>query len=415
MGQRSFGRGRLSAELGRVLSVTGRAALIFVLAGLICRCTVRDRYGWSAPLFYATPPGVSVLLLIYTLATAWRRWRPAARAGVVLATFVLLAFLLKTQLNFPSSTYVASDTQSVALAGVRPIRVMFWNVNRLRWGAETIFEAIREYDPDIIGIVEGTGEERPRKLWAERFPDYRAVAGGFGSVLLVRGTVSKVRLVRFLGKSGYVGVTVRPDGAVALPARGDLDAAAAGGEPADGAGEIAGRAKPEMIVWLVDVDSDPFTPRGETLRQLSARSADEHPDVIMGDFNTPLDSVWFNSFRSRFRNAAVERHRGFLASWPNPLPLMMIDHVWIGRRFRTLAAELSSRWPTDHRMVTVELVPVAPAADSRREGADGPPIGLFPARLVRDEPGPTPIESRPPPQEASAPIASGTPPPVSSE
>jgi endonuclease/exonuclease/phosphatase (EEP) superfamily protein YafD len=108
-----------------------------------------------------------------------------------------------------------------------------------------------------------------------------------------------------------------------------------------------------LHVFLVDIPSDPLLYRRQPLEELAevASQFNAEPVVMMGDFNTPADSLHFNALRNSFSHAFELHGDGYAATWPLPLPVLQLDHIWANRRVdvsRCIAGWSSS---SDHRPV----------------------------------------------------------------
>jgi endonuclease/exonuclease/phosphatase family metal-dependent hydrolase len=92
------------------------------------------------------------------------------------------------------------------------------------------------------------------------------------------------------------------------------------------------------------------------------------PRVLMGDFNASLDhGLLRRLLRTGYRDAAAERGRGLLPTWPYrnaPVPFRVppvtLDHVLVDRRIGVLEVGTRTVPESDHRAVLAELVIPAP-------------------------------------------------------
>jgi len=75
----------------------------------------------------------------------------------------------------------------------------------------------------------------------------------------------------------------------------------------------------------------------------------------MGDFNTPVDSVFVAPLAERLTNAFQARGNGYYVTWPVPLPVLSLDQVWASREVELRDCELGWTWRSDHRPVVVTL------------------------------------------------------------
>jgi endonuclease/exonuclease/phosphatase family metal-dependent hydrolase len=112
-----------------------------------------------------------------------------------------------------------------------------------------------------------------------------------------------------------------------------------------------------LTVVLVDLESSPFQSRREWFARLEAELARLRDEsiVVLGDFNTPRESVYFRSWRGRFQHAFEVAGRGFTETWPAPLPLLCLDHVWVSNDWRVLQCRKPWHPPHDHFGLVVDL------------------------------------------------------------
>jgi endonuclease/exonuclease/phosphatase (EEP) superfamily protein YafD len=115
---------------------------------------------------------------------------------------------------------------------------------------------------------------------------------------------------------------------------------------------------------VVDGVSSPRVLRTSMLEDVAAACDEaalrgEPVDVVVGDFNSMGRSLGFDAVASSggagYRRAS-EYCRGWRATWPSPLPLYDIDHVWVRNGVAVLGCELFADVPaTDHRGQFVRL------------------------------------------------------------
>lgn len=284
------------------------------LAGT-ARLAFRDRIPVVATLVYATPP--IVLGAGFTLACImwFRRHRPRL-AALALASGVACAAWWAAASHFDRPQTRRQD-----------LRAMVWNLMRPDEDSGALAERVRELSPDIAGFVEGPRDAASTEsflLEAGPFSDWRHLGGRM--VLATQGRILESNTMR-LG-----------DGSRAAIARAFV-------------------RDREVAVVLVDIKSNPFRSRREAfqgLEEILARLSDG-PALVMGDFNTPRDSVHFDGWRGRLRHAFESAGEGFDATWPMPLPFLSIDHVWASSHFEIQRAQLVGSWASDHRAVVVDF------------------------------------------------------------
>ncbi len=316
--------------------------LILWLVAATVRLVVQDRLPsiW-AYFYYGTPP--TVLTLLALGAAMWwflRRQRRLALAPAGLAA-LSLGWTMVTMCHYQPARTVSGT----------PRRAVFWNIARGVGGWDRIAGAIERRDADIVGLVESLSSgpshngltreahaaARQAKAaaraqyWRERLPGYEAIVTRQGLTVLTRGQIVADEMV-MLGGDNYTAF------GYCLHAEIDLD------------GE-------RVHVGVVDVLHKVRQPRSlqiGRLVELVERIGDE-PLVLGGDFNTPVDSVYLAPLRLRSRNAFETVGRGYMATWPIPLPLVAIDQAWLSDRVEPGHAWHGWTVVSDHRPVIVEF------------------------------------------------------------
>lgn len=208
------------------------------------------------------------------------------------------------------------------------LKVVFWNVGRGQFASwDRIAEQLRRFDADVLALVEANAEEiQTREFWQSRLPGYSPLPLHSGMVLLVKGEATQYAAGQLAnaGRFRRVAVTVHD-------------------------------VRFEMI--LADIVSDPLQPRGPPLGKLFEimQAQADHPTLVVGDFNTPPTSVCFDGWRADWSRAWDVAGNGYQATWPQPLPVPTLDHVWSNRgvTFHRCVCGWSSC--SDHRPVIVEL------------------------------------------------------------
>jgi endonuclease/exonuclease/phosphatase (EEP) superfamily protein YafD len=284
--------------------VRRRAARVLgalLLAALFVRLTLRDRFPFVSTLHYATPPAVLALG-----ALAWAALRGGRPALLGLAA-ALAGFVWQAGVSRFDRAPRAGN-----------LRVVFWNLKNGSRGWDGLAGALAADAPDLIGLVEADGG--PRRL-PPLLPGYDWAWPGRNLGLAARGRIlsSELRELAPGSRAGVIRVEL--------------------GRP--------------LTVLVVDLASNPLTPRRAAFRELEILLWEFRPDLVMGDFNTPRDSVFFDDWRGPLRHAFEEAGRGWDVTWPLPVPFLPIDHVWCGPRVEPRAAEHPASGASDHRRVRV--------------------------------------------------------------
>lgn len=75
--------------------------------------------------------------------------------------------------------------------------------------------------------------------------------------------------------------------------------------------------------------------------------------IVLGDFNTPYESRFFNTIKTHFKHAFTEKGNGFRETWFWNLPLLSLDHIWVSKDLTIIKSEKLNTFKSDHNMVKV--------------------------------------------------------------
>lgn len=287
-----------------------------VVLGLFVRLTIRDRCPLITLFFYMTP----LLLLAVSSASCALIWFRRRRRR--LAAFAVVVSVACTAWWHTTCHFTHNPPSGPAGA-----TVVFWNTARGIAGWANLAEELAAADADLIGLVEaGPSNEEMRRFWRDSLPLYQVVGPKHGMVVLAKGSVVEQAGGR-LGDSGTYGhYSV----------------------------QLRDRA---LEVIVVDIKSNPLLSRREEFAHLARILDDlaEHPVIVLGDFNTPVDSAFVELLSARARNVFQAYGDGYYATWPIPLPMLSLDQVWTNARVSPRSCELLWTWRSDHRPIRVTL------------------------------------------------------------
>lgn len=279
----------------------------FAVVALAVRVTVRDRVPGLAVLFYATPLPV-LAGLFFAGAAGW--WSARSRRGALVslaAAIAIGAWAASVMVRLTPARGPGADT----------IRLLLWNVASST-DAEGRLAAIARENADVVAFVETS----MTALSAEG----RAAAD------------VRKRMV------------VLAPGAIAEEECADLGSSARC--------RIFSLVVRERALRLVLFDSagNPIRDRRVGMERLRARLATlEGPTIVMGDFNLPADSAWFDPLRATHLNAFEATGRGWAGTWPVFAPVLQLDHVWVSREAEVVQARHGWSTRSDHRPVIVDV------------------------------------------------------------
>ena len=287
---------------------------IFVLS-LLVRLTVRDHISGLSALYYATPPPV-LAGLAFLIGLSWFERKSIKQC------LSFLLFSAGTLLVWGWSNY-HGDTHHNLPGNAR---LFFWNAARGKWGAGGMVRHAAAFSADAIGIVEaGIEKKGTGGAWTRGFPEKQICVLNGDMLFITSGEAACVESGE-LGRGGAYNVLTT---------------------------NLNGNT---FTTIMVDIEPNPFQSRGPAFAALT-RVVEAHLQdnlIVMGDFNTPIESIYFDAFRQNLSQSFEECGSGFRATWPMPLPLLTIDHLWAGRSIRLSRCQVNWSRFSDHRSLVVE-------------------------------------------------------------
>jgi vancomycin resistance protein VanJ len=291
--------------------------------GLILRFTVRDRFHPWSLVYYITPiPALPVWALIAGLAWGHHNKTKSALSRVPIGRLSLICVLVFASWTACSEFVFRADP-------IRPqdFRVVFWNVARAQVGIKRIATELRAWNSPLIALVEA---DKDYKLivahWGAELPSHRVAGTHFGGLVAVQGEI----LSQQQHQLSFGGWCEQFDL--------QLD-------------------EQKLTLLLVDISSQLSLSRRGPLQSLATLAGDlaDRPLMIVGDFNTPDDSVWFEPLRRHCRQGFREKGGGYAATWPVPLPVLTLDQIWVNKFFDVSRCQNGWTTSSDHRPVTASV------------------------------------------------------------
>lgn len=298
--------------LRQAFRIVAGSGLALALVGIVCRGG--DHWMIPGVLYYGTP-WLARLLAALLAVVAFRHW--GVRAMAVTCAAVSLA-----------EAWHSFRLDDLPVAPPHAPVVSVWNAGRALDRNPSAWPAVGE--ADISAVIErGSFDEDEWRRFTAVNPDHEWKRFDGSTLLGVRG---KILSHESLG----VHDLFRCDRVlVALPDHG------------------------EFAVVVADIRSQPWISREQALAAILRAAGDDPRAIILGDFNTPPESVWFREWRTRgFALANDAPRRGFRETWAYGLPLLTLDHVWLAPGCRALRCD-HFRLGSDHLAVRVFLSSVA--------------------------------------------------------
>lgn len=392
-GHRPGGEHGVGGERGGRWTVAGAASGLAALGSLGCTglwaigWLVSDRAEWSQYIAYVPSIvlagaawGAAVVAGVFALVDrAWRGAHGLPRRRHTLARLAFaLAVAAAAKVAWLDLRLVNRLAPRGAHAGERVLRLAHWNTGAL-W-RDTWPDVLRALPdgPDAPDVIVLSNPPQPSDL-----PGFEAaVAGGGGGEVVRLGggfAVSSRWKVLDTGwfalgiplakSAGYP--TFLPPGSLVARAARAIVPLRVPRYPDDGdVGFVRLDARAdlgrEVVLWVIDLPSDPRLPREVVARAVAARLAELRargqmpaPDLLVGDFNIPR-GTWAQRLIADAagtpRHAFDDAGSGLMATWPRERPALAIDQILLAPGWRAAAYGLVDGGASDHVYQTAELV-----------------------------------------------------------
>ena len=314
--RRSF-LGRCTSALRFLVRWGARLVWGLVAVGLLLRLTIQDRFHPWALIYYLTPiPSLALWVCLAgwmwqlgTESSEKRRWFSVGRwSGLVALVFLTWG-------------YCSEFVERAQPPGPNELQFVFWNTARVPVGVEPVAKTLRNWNPQLIGLVEAnTDFPEEAEKWIRELAGYRISMTHFGGLLAVKGEIRSQVRHPLMPTSWCEQFDVTVEGQ-------------------------------DFTVLLVDISAQLTLTRRQPLQELAelAGQFSDRPLIIMGDFNTPDDSPLLAELRKKCQHAIRERGTGYAATWPTPLPVLTLDQVWVNNHVPV--SQIRYRWSmySDHR------------------------------------------------------------------
>jgi endonuclease/exonuclease/phosphatase (EEP) superfamily protein YafD len=291
-------------------------AWLALIVGIVLQLWFKDRHVSWALLFYAMPkPCLIALAFVLAVDSRRVRWQ---QIPAVTAMISLTIWWAMTSLSFAVGPAKSETPNEVTL--------LYWNLCRPNQLDREAVEMVKELNPHLVAFVE------PGKNVSPLLPSYEALLPSYTVAWMPRGILWLSRVPSRYRERGKL----------------------------DGAGAYArfevNDLGPAFPVVVADVTPHFFHSREQQLTEALAQSQDRSDSIIVGDFNTPLESAMLDGYRARFANALEVGGTGFRETWPMGLPLLSIDHVWVGKHWEVIEAKkIWCLTGSDHAAIFVRL------------------------------------------------------------
>ncbi|MBP1838116.1 endonuclease/exonuclease/phosphatase family protein [Formosa algae] len=288
-----------------------KAYLLFWYAFLILiHFIIKDRFQPIVFIFNATP-------LLFIIAYGIFLSFIVRKHKIVLFTIIFINCLLGL---FWYNNYVFK-TEDVKEDIAKTRSILFWNISRPKHlPIDKIFEKAKTYNPEILVFVEA--KKIPQEdliAFKNKYPLYDIQQLQSEMLIAVKGKINETAYKRISTGSNcnLVTATIRGE---------------------------------QVKILINDLFANPALSKKADFETIQSIIQTEQVNFIVGDFNTPYESAFFELFKSNFESFHAYNN-GVSATWPSRLPILEIDHIWISKAWKPLILHKEFNEYSDHGLL----------------------------------------------------------------
>jgi hypothetical protein len=255
-------------------------------------------------LFYATP---LILIIVFGLIITCFYYKTKPFYIIIIIQIIFISFWFKNNLYFNSTKAQRQNYKTI----------LFWNLAKKKTFPKVVIESeIKNHHPEVLAFVEDKSDFLKNKDSISGY-SYKRLVDNMS--VLYKGELLDVKF--YYNEENY-----------------KLNL-------------VTIKYKNKVSTYLiVDVYADPFTNKAEAHKVITKLANDNNIDVVLGDFNTPFESVFFEDYKTNY-NSLRTKSNGFTATWFYGLPLLELDQIWLNKTHETLLLEKRQYSNSDHKLL----------------------------------------------------------------
>ncbi len=275
---------------------------LVIAIALIIHFGFKDYFYWSSLIFYAFPLPVILgfsLLLIFLEVKLYR--------GITIIISIIIAILWLSESYRFNNAYEESD---------KGFEVVFWNAFHSR----NFQDAFEENNglPDVFVMVESDSVDVEEI--SKNHPEYYFFKSETNISIFSKTVIEGINQV--VSKNGTTVLNFKTSG---------------------------------ISFYAVDLSPNLFNFRKHELEYILSQIKNEARTIVVGDFNTPLNSVHFKKFKEDFDHALYKKGRGFVETWFWNIPILSLDHIWVSKDLEALNANKIKTIKSDHCILSITI------------------------------------------------------------
>jgi len=269
---------------------------VLIIIAVLIHFRVKDYFYVSAIIFYAFPLPIIMLLTSFSIIVN-KKWRK-----------ISMLFLLVLSVIWYFKSYV-SNHENAATEG---LEVVVWNAGHNQSFEEAFIE--NKQIPDVLVLIECNLKSIQKTQ--NTYPNYY-----------------------FHLSEEEIGIFSRTPLKIISEVTSETNST------------VLKFSTNNIIFYAVDLTAEIFNSRKEELQFVYANIEYHNNSVVLGDFNTPLESIYFEDFKNNYNHAFSVKGKGFKETWFWNLPLLSLDHIWVSHNLKINKTDKISTWKSDHSML----------------------------------------------------------------
>lgn len=292
-----------------------RYSLLLVFIGLlIIHFIVKDRFQEFSVLFYGCPLPLIMILGIFVTLLFLKKKRIFYMLATVLLGISIYFFSHYFGTEFEKDTSKASS------------QILFWNAAQNQpLPTDILIKHIQQFQPEIVALVEALEvSEADINIMKKACPDYQFKQMQGEMLIAVKGSIDTIVFspeneFEYCNYN-YIKVTIQ---------------------------------QKQISLIIADVQADPLLNKEIPLDIIHKACQKYQVDMLVGDFNTPYESVFFNKFKEDY----ISFHPysiGMTSTWPTPIPVIELDQIWIKKSLQPIKLIKFCYKQSDHKLLIGE-------------------------------------------------------------
>ena len=288
------------------------ALLFFYIALLIIHFFIKDRFQWISVLFYGCPLPLIIIFGCFVTLSFWKR----KRLFYILST-VLLAISIYFGAHYYGTEFEKDPSKTSS-------HILFWNAAESQpLPTEILIKHINESNAQIIALVEALSvSKEDMNILKKAFPYYQFELLQGDMLIAVKGSIDTIILApeNDYCKYNYIKATIQDK---------------------------------QLSIIIADVQADPLLNKEIPLDMIRKACEKYDVDILVGDFNTPYESVFFKKFKDKY-NSFHPYSIGMSSTWPTPVPVIELDQIWIKKPLQPIKLNKFYYKQSDHHLLIGE-------------------------------------------------------------